>query len=122
TTWRARCGESRTAGSAGGLWETHPRKLGRRAQGRPICHRPAQACDLDHSVPWQHGGHTNADDLVSFCRRDHRLKDEPGWTYQLAPDGTLTVTTPTGQTYDSTPPPLHEPRERTPLTDEPPPF
>ncbi|WP_410599073.1 DUF222 domain-containing protein [Amycolatopsis sp. lyj-90] len=88
---------------------------------RPGCHLPAQACDLDHAVPWQHGGHTDAADLVSFCRRDHRLKDEPGWSYHLAPDGTLTVTTPTGQTYDSTPPPLHEPRERTPLADEPPP-
>ncbi len=89
---------------------------------RPGCHRPAQACDLDHSVPWQHGGHTDADDLVSFCRRDHRLKDEPGWTYQLASDGTLTITTPTGRRYDSTPPPLHEPRSRRPLADEPPPF
>ncbi len=85
---------------------------------RPGCHRVAQACDLDHSVPWQFGGHTSADDLVDLCRRDHRLKDEPGWIYTLAPDGTLTVTTPTGQTYDSSPPPLHEPR----LTDEPPPF
>ncbi|SFI77745.1 protein of unknown function [Amycolatopsis regifaucium] len=24
---------------------------------RPGCHRPAQACDLDHVVPWQFGGH-----------------------------------------------------------------
>nr|WP_245193376.1 HNH endonuclease signature motif containing protein [Amycolatopsis alba] len=85
---------------------------------RPGCHRVAQACDLDHSVPWQFGGHTSVTDLVDLCRRDHRLKDEPGWTYTLAPDGTLTITTPTGQTYDSSPPPLHEPRP----TDEPPPF
>ncbi|WP_233611587.1 HNH endonuclease signature motif containing protein, partial [Amycolatopsis sp. WAC 01376] len=85
---------------------------------RPGCHRPAQACDLDHVVPWQFGGHTNADELIDLCRRDHRLKDEPGWVYSLAPDGTLTVTTPTGQSYDSSPPPLHEPRVAT----EPPPF
>ncbi|WP_435826404.1 DUF222 domain-containing protein [Amycolatopsis japonica] len=86
---------------------------------RPGCHRPAQACDLDHVVPWQHGGHTSDTDLIDLCRRDHRLKDEPGWTYRLASDGTLTITTPTGQRYDSTPPPLHEPR---PAADEPPPF
>ncbi|WP_370308753.1 DUF222 domain-containing protein [Amycolatopsis sp. WAC 01375] len=85
---------------------------------RPGCHRPAQACDLDHVVPWQFGGHTNADELIDLCRRDHRLKDEPGWIYRLAADGTLTVTTPTGQRYDSSPPPLHEPR----TADEPPPF
>ncbi|AUI61806.1 HNH endonuclease signature motif containing protein [Amycolatopsis sp. BJA-103] len=86
---------------------------------RPGCHRPAQACDLDHSVPWEFGGHTDAADLIDLCRRDHRLKDEPGWIYHLASDGTFTITTPTGQSYDSIPPPLHEPR---PKTEEPPPF
>ncbi|MER7860228.1 DUF222 domain-containing protein [Amycolatopsis japonica] len=86
---------------------------------RPGCHRPAQACDIDHAVPWQHGGHTTDTDLIDLCRRDHRLKDEPGWIYHLASDGTLTITTPTGQQYDSTPPPLHGPR---PAVDEPPPF
>ncbi|MFJ8909790.1 DUF222 domain-containing protein [Amycolatopsis sp. NPDC102389] len=86
---------------------------------RPGCHRPAQACDLDHALPWQHGGHTADTELLDLCRRDHRLKDEPGWTYHLTPNGTLTITTPTGQTYDSPPPPLHEPR---PPANEPPPF
>lgn len=88
---------------------------------RPGCHRPAQTCDIDHSLPWHHGGHTNADELIDLCRRDHRLKDEPGWTYHLAPGGTLTITTPTGQGYDSSPPSLHPPRPA-PLADEPPPF
>ncbi|QXV58033.1 HNH endonuclease [Amycolatopsis sp. TNS106] len=82
---------------------------------RPGCHRPAQTCDLDHALPWQHGGHTTHTELIDLCRRDHRLKDEPGWTYRLAENGTLTITTPTGHSYDSTPPPLHEPR-----TDQPP--
>ncbi|MFJ4104145.1 HNH endonuclease signature motif containing protein [Amycolatopsis japonica] len=77
---------------------------------RPGCHRVAQACDLDHSLPWQHGGHTADTELIDLCRRDHRLKDEPGWIYRLGSDGTLTITTPTGQSYDSSPPPLHEPR------------
>ncbi|WP_371878935.1 HNH endonuclease signature motif containing protein [Amycolatopsis roodepoortensis] len=81
---------------------------------RPGCHRVAQACDLDHAVPWQHGGHTAHTELIDLCRRDHRLKDEPGWIYRLDSDGTLTITTPTGQSYDSTPPPLHEPRAEEP--------
>ncbi len=85
---------------------------------RPGCHRPAQACDIDHSTPWQFHGNTDAADLIDLCRRDHRLKDTPGWNYQLAPDGTLTITTPTGQNHTSTPPPLHEPR----IDDEAPPF
>ncbi|MEV6910226.1 DUF222 domain-containing protein [Amycolatopsis sp. NPDC051071] len=87
---------------------------------RPGCRRPAQACDLDHSVPWQFQGTTDAADLIAFCRRDHRLKDEPGWNYRVADDGTLTITTPTGQTYESTPPPLHEPRTERTGTEEPP--
>ncbi|UUV36119.1 HNH endonuclease [Amycolatopsis roodepoortensis] len=81
---------------------------------RPGCHRVAQACDLDHAVPWQHGGHTAHTELIDLCRRDHRLKDELGWVYRLDSDGTLTITTPTGQSYDSTPPPLHEPRAEEP--------
>ncbi|UMP07513.1 HNH endonuclease [Amycolatopsis sp. EV170708-02-1] len=84
---------------------------------RPGCHRVAQACDLDHSLPWQFGGHTADTELVDLCRRDHRLKDEPGWNYRLGSDGTLTITTPTGQSHDSSPPPLHQPR-----AEEPPPF
>ncbi|EME61776.1 hypothetical protein H074_11405 [Amycolatopsis decaplanina DSM 44594] len=82
---------------------------------RPGCHRVAQACDLDHALPWQHGGHTADTELVDLCRRDHRLKDQPGWSYRLAADATLTITTPTGRSYDSTPPPLHEPRTEPPF-------
>ncbi len=81
---------------------------------RPGCTRAAQACELDHSIPWQFQGETNVADLVTYCRRDHRLKDEPGWVYQLEPDGTLRVTTPTEQTYLSEPPPLHDPRAEPP--------
>ncbi|WP_414945305.1 DUF222 domain-containing protein [Amycolatopsis sp. cmx-11-32] len=77
---------------------------------RPGCDRAAQACELDHSIPWQFQGETSVADLVTYCTRDHRLKDEPGWVYHLTPDGTLIITTPTGQTHISEPPPLHEPR------------
>ncbi|MEV7553212.1 DUF222 domain-containing protein [Amycolatopsis sp. NPDC089917] len=77
---------------------------------RPGCTRAAHTCELDHSIPWQFQGETNVADLVTYCPRDHRLKDEPGWIYRLDPDGCLTITTPTGQTHISTPPPLHEPR------------
>ncbi|MEU3626025.1 HNH endonuclease [Amycolatopsis coloradensis] len=82
---------------------------------RPGCDRPAQACELDHSIPWQFQGETSVADLITYCTRDHRLKDEPGWVYHLAPDGTLRITTPTGLTHVSEPPPLHEPRPEPPL-------
>jgi hypothetical protein len=44
--------------------------------------------------------------LAGYCTGDHRGKHQaPGWRYELGPDGTLTVTTPTGLTASTTPPP-----------------
>ncbi|AWH94020.1 hypothetical protein A6035_15045 [Dietzia lutea] len=69
----------------------------------PGCAVPADDCDLDHVVPFNHadpasGGHTVEANLVSQCRRHHRFKTFSDWTYQLQPDGTLIVTTPDGTT------------------------
>ncbi|MCT1638334.1 HNH endonuclease [Dietzia cinnamea] len=69
----------------------------------PGCAVPADDCDLDHVVPFNHadpanGGHTVESNLVSQCRRHHRFKTFSDWTYQLQPDGTLIVTTPDGAT------------------------
>ncbi|MCT2272931.1 HNH endonuclease [Dietzia cinnamea] len=69
----------------------------------PGCTVPAEDCDLDHVVPFNHadpanGGHTVESNLVSQCRRHHRFKTFSDWTYKLQPDGTLVVTTPDGAT------------------------
>jgi hypothetical protein len=77
---------------------------------RPGCARPAQACEIDHVTDWHHGGPTSTASLAAFCSCDHHLKDEPGWRYTLAEDGTLTITTPAGLVHRSTAPPLHAPR------------
>jgi hypothetical protein len=43
---------------------------------------------------------------VGYCTTDHRGKHQaPGWNYALDPDGTLTVTTPTGLVAVTSPPP-----------------
>ena len=67
----------------------------------PGCTVPADDCDLDHVVPFNHadptaGGQTVEANLVSQCRRHHRFKTFSDWTYKLEPDGTLIVTTPDG--------------------------
>ncbi|MCT2274079.1 HNH endonuclease signature motif containing protein [Dietzia cinnamea] len=67
----------------------------------PGCAVPADDCDLDHVVPFNHadpaaGGQTIEANLVSQCRRHHRFKTFSDWTYKLEPDGTLIVTTPDG--------------------------
>lgn len=66
----------------------------------PGCRRPAQRCDVDHNHAWSDGGGTDECTLCCLCRRHHRLKDRPGWTYELR-SGSLIVTTPTGRTYHS---------------------
>ena len=77
---------------------------------RPGCCRPAQACELDHTLDWQHGGHTSVENLAGFCDRDHALKDRPGWHFHTTNTGTIHITTPAGMTYHSEPPPLHDPK------------
>ncbi|AVM63750.1 HNH endonuclease [Dietzia sp. oral taxon 368] len=69
----------------------------------PGCAIPADDCDLDHVVPFNHadpaaGGLTIEANLVAQCRRHHRFKTFSDWTYKLEPDGTLIVTTPDGTT------------------------
>lgn len=70
----------------------------------PGCHRPARHCDVDHHQPWSAGGTTDAGQLLTLCRRHHRLKDTPGWHYDLHPDGKFVVHTPTGRRHHSTVP------------------
>ena len=73
------------------------------------CPRPAVKCDIDHARPWPTGP-TTPTNLGGLCRRHHRLKQQRRWTYQLAPDGTATWTSPTGtQTH-------HAARPRRPPT------
>ncbi|MEC3979462.1 HNH endonuclease [Amycolatopsis sp. H20-H5] len=80
------------------------------------CHRPSHFCDLDHAISRAAGGETADTNLTGECRSHNLVKEEPGWTYDMTPDGTLTITTPSGGVHVSPPPVLHEPRT------EPPPF
>ena len=75
------------------------------------CDRPATTCDLDHARPWP-AGPTTPTNLAGLCRRHHRLKQRRRWTYQLAPDGTATWTSPTGKQRITHP----RPRRPTPAT------
>ncbi|WP_051684115.1 HNH endonuclease signature motif containing protein [Blastococcus sp. URHD0036] len=71
----------------------------------PGCANRAGWSDCDHVVPHGEGGQTSCENLCCLCRRHHRLKTHaPGWRHTLAPDGTLTVTTPSGVTRTSRPP------------------
>jgi hypothetical protein len=69
----------------------------------PNCDRPAQFCEYDHTTPWPAGA-THASGGKMYCKLHHFGKTFwAGWTDSQAPDGTITITTPTGQTYTSKP-------------------
>ena len=89
----------------GAALDRHVRARDRRCRF-PGCRRRVPAAgELDHHRRWP-GGETAAANLAGYCTGDHRGKHQaPGWRHHLAPDDTLSVTTPTGLTAVTTPPP-----------------
>jgi hypothetical protein len=89
----------------GAALDRHVRARDRRCRF-PGCRRQVpRNGELDHTVPWP-AGSTSAANLTGYCTTHHRGKHQaPGWRHTLAPDGTLTVTTPTGLTATTQPPP-----------------
>lgn len=71
----------------------------------PGCGRRASGCDLDHTLPWEHGGTTAAANLAHLCRHHHRLKHNSGWSIQQTDHG-ITWTSPTGLVRNADPPPF----------------
>lgn len=74
----------------------------------PGCSVPADDCDIDHCRPFNQSDPSNRGlsieaNLMCLCRQHHRFKTFHGWSYHLARDGTLTVTTNTGHTITTVP-------------------
>ncbi len=69
----------------------------------PWCRRPAAQCDFEHNTPYEAGGRSCLCNGGPKCRRDHRLKQDPRWTVDQLPGGTLQWTTPTGRQYTTEP-------------------
>ena len=68
----------------------------------PDCAVNARFCDVDHVIAWPLGA-TRYGNLISLCRRHHRIKQRPRWRTRLDPDGTVHWTDPTGRTRTTTP-------------------
>ncbi|GBE65713.1 hypothetical protein MFM001_21750 [Mycobacterium sp. MFM001] len=69
----------------------------------PNCDRPAEFCDVDHTVPYPFGP-THASNLKLLCRKHHLLKTFwTAWHDEQWPDGTVVWTSPTGHTYTTRP-------------------
>ncbi|MCV7378523.1 hypothetical protein BST11_10800 [Mycobacterium alsense] len=69
----------------------------------PGCDQPAARCEIDHTIPHAVGGPTHAGNLKCLCTTHHLIKTFLGWAEQQLPDGTLIFTSPSGQTYVTTP-------------------
>lgn len=65
----------------------------------PGCSKSARHTDVDHIQDWRSGGATSPENLQLLCRKHHNLKTHHGWTVTANPDGTLTWTSPLGNTY-----------------------
>ncbi|OBF17305.1 hypothetical protein A5725_23245 [Mycobacterium kubicae] len=69
----------------------------------PNCDRPAEFCDVDHTIPYPLGP-THASNLKCLCRKHHLLKTFwTAWRDEQYPDGTVVWTSPTGHTYTTRP-------------------
>jgi len=65
----------------------------------PGCRRPAQHSDIDHVVPYAHGGRTCECNCQPLCRRHHRCKGSAGWHLEMPEPGVLVWRLPHGRTY-----------------------
>jgi hypothetical protein len=79
---------------------------------QPGCTRPAQSCGIE---PTRAQGEADgvADQPVAYCSRHRKLKNQPDWDYEVSPDGTVNVTTPSGRVCTNVPPSTHPSRRRT---------
>jgi hypothetical protein len=68
----------------------------------PGCDKPAERCDIDHTVAWPYGP-THPSGNKHYCRTHHLIKTfltgTCGWTDCQQPDGTIILTAPTGHVY-----------------------
>ncbi len=63
----------------------------------PGCDRPPEWTDGHHIKHWARHGHTKLPNVVSLCRRHHRMVHERGWTIHMDADGTVEVDEPAGR-------------------------
>jgi hypothetical protein len=67
----------------------------------PTCGQPAWRADLDHTIPWHHGGPTCACNLSARCRTHHKIKQLPGWKLDQHQPGHMTWRLPSGRSYET---------------------
>jgi hypothetical protein len=78
---------------------------------QPGCTRSAQSCGVEATRAQGEAGE-GGNRPVTYCSRHRKLKGQPGWDYEVTPDGTVNVATPAGGMHSTTPPSMHSGRLR----------
>jgi hypothetical protein len=91
--------------------DTQRRAILARDQGCRVegCDTGPERCDIHHVNPFDDGGTTDIANGIAKCRRDHLHHHRQHRTDHLKPDGTYTITHPTGLTLTTRPPGWTEP-------------
>jgi hypothetical protein len=63
------------------------------------CGRLAKNCEIDHTLDWQYGGHTDVENLAHLCKKHHAVKGYTGWTPKHLGGGVIEWTSPLGRTH-----------------------
>ncbi|CEA09299.1 HNH endonuclease [Arthrobacter saudimassiliensis] len=69
----------------------------------PGCSVTAARSEIDHTVPWSHGGTTDHDNLAHLCPKHHRLKSQGFWKACQRKPGQLTWRSVLGESYTTDP-------------------
>ncbi|GAB3530945.1 HNH endonuclease signature motif containing protein [Arthrobacter tecti] len=72
----------------------------------PGCNRSAWTSEIDHTIPWAHGGKTELGNTLPRCRLHHALKSKGIWGgIRVDPSGSISITSLAGKTYTTLPEP-----------------
>jgi len=94
------CGHEReTPGYRPSAALRHALVIRQRTCSFPICRRPANRCDQDHTIPYDQGGRTCECNTAPLCRRHHRAKQVGGWQLDQPEPGILVWRPPHGRSY-----------------------
>ena len=69
----------------------------------PTVTTPARSCDIDHRIPYHHGGTTGITNTQALSRRAHLDKTFHGWELDQPSPGTYRWTSPARRTYRTPP-------------------
>ena len=67
----------------------------------PGCRVSTARTQIDHTIPWSHGGETEHGNLGSLCPKHHRLKTMGLWKAQQPEPGKLEWMSPLGHRYST---------------------